>query len=106
MKNAAAIALILCCASRVVERARGAERAGVAARGETIEDPAVAREQAPDDAQDLIFMGPLRPVWMRLRVTIDGKPFRVIWRANVDRLFSEADANGDDLVDLVPAKAA
>ena len=52
----------------------------------------------PDDAQDLLFLGPLRPVWLRLHVTIDGKPFRQIWRSNIERLFAEADVNGDGVV--------
>lgn len=101
MKNSAAIILIACCAWVMHERARGAERAAVGS--ENLARPGEGLGAAPDDAQDLIFMGPLRPVWMRLRVTIDGKPFRVIWRANVDRLFTEADANGDDVVNLAPA---
>ncbi|HEX5447497.1 MAG TPA: hypothetical protein VFW87_27020, partial [Pirellulales bacterium] len=46
----------------------------------------------------MLFLGPLRPVWMRLHVTIDGKPFRQIWRANIERLFAEADGNGDGVV--------
>jgi Ca2+-binding EF-hand superfamily protein len=50
------------------------------------------------DIQDLLFFGPLRPMWIRLRVTIDGKPFRETWRANVRRLFTEVDADGDDVV--------
>jgi Ca2+-binding EF-hand superfamily protein len=54
--------------------------------------------QAPNDAQSLLFFGPLRPVWIRLRVTIDGKPFRESWQANIQRLFAEADADGDGVV--------
>ncbi|HEX7446190.1 MAG TPA: hypothetical protein VF306_01520, partial [Pirellulales bacterium] len=61
----------------------------------------------PDDAQDLLFLGPLRPVWVRLHVTIDGKPFREIWRANIQRLFAEADVDGDgDVLLSAPASDA
>jgi Ca2+-binding EF-hand superfamily protein len=54
--------------------------------------------QASDDAQNLLFFGPLRPVWIRLRVTIDGKPFRESWQVNIQRLFGDADTDGDGVV--------
>src|SRR5215469_4234904 len=54
--------------------------------------------QASDDAQNLLFFGPLRPIWIRLRVTIDGKPFRESWQANIKKLFADADTDGDGLI--------
>jgi Ca2+-binding EF-hand superfamily protein len=59
---------------------------------------AEVKTAATEDAQDLLFLGPLRPVWVRLHVTIDGKPFREIWRANVSKLFDDADADHDGAV--------
>lgn len=55
-------------------------------------------QTAEDEAQDLLFLGPLRPIWLRLRVTIDGQPFREIWRANVRKVFADADIDGDGVV--------
>lgn len=57
-------------------------------------------EDAGDDAQDLLFFGPLRPVWIRLHVTVDGRGFREAWRANVRRLFADADTDHDGRVPL------
>ncbi len=47
------------------------------------------------DAQDLVFLGDAQPLLIRLHISIDGKPFRDVWRAHVDRLFDELDQNGD-----------
>lgn len=55
---------------------------------------------ADSDAQDLLFFGPLRPLWIRLHVTIDGKGFRDVWRANVSQLFADADTDHDGKVPL------
>ncbi|MGH7192982.1 MAG: hypothetical protein ACREJM_05525, partial [Candidatus Saccharimonadales bacterium] len=44
-------------------------------------------------------------VRVRLHVTIDGKPFREIWRANIERLFADADTDGDGAV-LLSAPAS
>lgn len=55
---------------------------------------------ADSDVQNLLFFGPLRPLWIRLRVTIDGKGFRDVWRANVSQLFADADTDHDGKVPL------
>lgn len=57
-------------------------------------------EAAADDGQDLLFFGPLRPIWIRLHVTIDGQAFREVWRANVRKLFADTDGNHDGRVPL------
>lgn len=63
-----------------------------------------------DDAQDLLFLGPMRPVLIRLHVQVNRQPFRQVWRKNVEKLFRGADANHDGAIDLAdpqpPAKAA
>jgi Ca2+-binding EF-hand superfamily protein len=55
-------------------------------------------DNAPTDVQDLLFFGPLRPVWIRLRIFIDGQPFREVWGANVRNVFADADADDDGIV--------
>ncbi|MGH7137650.1 MAG: hypothetical protein ACREHD_18035, partial [Pirellulales bacterium] len=60
--------------------------------------PAGSTDDAQADAQDLLFFGPLRPVWIRLHVTIDGQPFRELWRANLRKLFADADTDHDGVV--------
>ena len=55
-------------------------------------------QAAEAEAQDLLLFGPLRPVWIRLRVTIDGTPFREIWRQNIRTLFADADSDGDGVL--------
>src|SRR5581483_11732796 len=54
--------------------------------------------RSDDDVQDLLFCGPLRPIWIKLRVTIDGRPFREVWRSNVRQVFADVDANHDGAV--------
>jgi Ca2+-binding EF-hand superfamily protein len=58
----------------------------------------VSDVKSASEVQNLLFFGPLRPVWIKLRVTIDGKPFRESWEANVRKLFTDADSDGDGLV--------
>ncbi|HEV3024403.1 MAG TPA: hypothetical protein VGX76_18130 [Pirellulales bacterium] len=54
------------------------------------------------DAQDLIFLGPLRPLLIRVHVTIYGKPFREVWQENAARVFADGDRDGDGVVPLAP----
>lgn len=58
---------------------------------------------APEDAiQNLVFFGEDRPVFMRLRVTIEDQGFRLAWDEFVDRLRHFLDVNGDGT--LTPAE--
>lgn len=52
------------------------------------------------DAQDLIFLGPTRPVLIRLHITIDGQPFRQVWQRRFDELFAFADRDSDGRLDF------
>lgn len=52
----------------------------------------------PPDAQDLVFLGPLRPLWVRLHITIDGTPFRQSWLERFDDAFGGEDTDGDGKV--------
>lgn len=62
-------------------------------------------EPAGDDAQDLLFFGPLRPIWLRLHITIDGHAFRDVWRTNVQKLFADADRDHDGKISLNSPKS-
>jgi Ca2+-binding EF-hand superfamily protein len=62
------------------------------------------RATAPD-VQDLIFLGPTRPVLIRLHITIDGQPFRQAWHSRFDELFALEDRDGDGQLDFDQAGA-
>jgi Ca2+-binding EF-hand superfamily protein len=47
------------------------------------------------DVQDVLLLGPLEPIRLRLRIEIDGIPFRTAWREAFDRLFDQFDADHD-----------
>ena len=50
------------------------------------------RQGGEDPAgQDLVLLGPTRPLLVHLNITIDGKPFRPVWRQRLKQLFSEQD---------------
>ena len=54
--------------------------------------------QAPD-VQDVIFLGKSRPVLLRLHILVDGKPYSEAWDRFVKKLFDNADANNDGVLD-------
>jgi Ca2+-binding EF-hand superfamily protein len=45
--------------------------------------------------QDVLLLGPLEPIRLRLRIEIDGVPFRTAWREAFDRLFDQFDSDHD-----------
>lgn len=60
---------------------------------------------APEgDVQDLLVLGPTRPLFIRLRITIDGRPFREVWQERFDELFAGQDRAGDGRVSLEQAE--
>lgn len=63
-------------------------------------DGSAAAVEDSDDVQDLLFLGPMRPVVIRLHVKIHGQPFRKAWRDNIHKLFLVADANRNDAIDV------
>lgn len=70
------------------------------------DDQTSTREtQSSPDAQDVIFLGPTRPLLLRLRVEIDGKPFRQVWQERFDELFALEDHDRDGRVDFDEASA-
>jgi Ca2+-binding EF-hand superfamily protein len=58
-------------------------------------DEAPASSSATPDVQDLIVLGPTRPLILRLHITIDGQPFRQVWQQRFEELFDSQDSDGD-----------
>jgi Ca2+-binding EF-hand superfamily protein len=65
--------------------------------------PAAPPAAGPDDFQDLVYLGESRPVFLRLRVHLNGKPFGAAWEAWVQKLFQYFDRDGDGV--LSPSEA-
>jgi hypothetical protein len=63
-----------------------------------------APPQPANDGVDLVILGQRKPVRVRLRVEIDGRPVRAVWQTFLDNLFAACDRNGDGLLD--PKEAA
>jgi Ca2+-binding EF-hand superfamily protein len=61
--------------------------------------------QSSSETQDVLFLGPTRPLVLRLRVAIDGKPFRQVWQERFDELFALEDHDRDGRVDFDEAGA-
>lgn len=57
------------------------------------------------DVQDILFLGPTRPVLIRLRVTNNGRPFRELWDERFSDAFSSEDRDGDGQLDFSQASA-
>src|SRR4051794_38366064 len=57
-------------------------------------DSEVSPRAATSEAQDLVVLGPLRPLLLRLHVTVDGRPFREEWERRLSELFAELDHDG------------
>src|SRR5262245_65821722 len=59
--------------------------------------PQPAPRVAPEleDAYELLYLGKPRPVWFRLHVRADGKPFAQRWERYIDALFKSLDVNSD-----------
>src|SRR5262249_40973840 len=51
-----------------------------------------------------VYLGDARPVLLRLRVRIDGKPLLAAWEEFLDRLFVYLDINGDGVLDAAEAE--
>jgi Ca2+-binding EF-hand superfamily protein len=75
------------------------------ARGAEIAKHSPSGSPHAPDVQDLIFLGPLRPLVIRLHVTIDGQPFRQVWQERFDELFALEDRDHDGRVTLEQAGA-
>jgi Ca2+-binding EF-hand superfamily protein len=56
------------------------------------------RPLAAMDGHDFIFLGEARPVLIRLRVRIDGKPLQQAWNDFIDSLFRYLDRDGNGVL--------
>src|SRR5260370_41809958 len=56
------------------------------------------RPMAAMDGYDFIFLGDTRPVLIRLRVRIDGKPLQQAWDDFIDSLFRYLDRDGNGVL--------
>ncbi len=65
--------------------------AAVIAAGAEDARPVPRDPSAPLDVQEIIFLGPMRPLLMRLHITVDGRPFRQVWQERFDELFALED---------------
>jgi Ca2+-binding EF-hand superfamily protein len=75
-------------------------------------EPSYAASPPQDlrDVQDLVYLGETRPVFLRLHIRIDGKPFRDAWDDVISRLFQFLDRDGNgvlsqDEIDRAPKAA-
>lgn len=68
-------------------------------------DVPLADSAIAPDVQDIIFLGPLRPLLIRLHVTIDGRPFRELWQERFDETFELEDRDADGRLDFEGASA-
>jgi len=68
--------------------------------------PASAFAAAGDEAvQDLVILGETRPILLRLRVLIGGRPFRRAWADSTRNLFARVDRDGDGKLNAAEAEA-
>ena len=51
----------------------------------------------------MLFAGPMRPLLLRLHISVDGKPFREIWQSRFDEAFAAEDRKHDGHVTLEAA---
>lgn len=93
---------LLCGLSRAAEPDVAAVEKEAAAE----ENNSATENARDDDVQDLLFLGPLRPVMIRLHVRVNQRPFRQVWRGNIEKLFRTADVNGDRAIDMIEPPAA
>jgi Ca2+-binding EF-hand superfamily protein len=56
------------------------------------------RRLAPQDTQDLVFLGETGPLLVRLGIQIDGKPFSLAWDRYIEDLFDYLDRDGDGIL--------
>jgi Ca2+-binding EF-hand superfamily protein len=59
---------------------------------------APAASASPDSVQDLIFLGDNRPIFLRLRMTLGPRAFRVAWKDSVKAMHSFLDRDGNGTV--------
>jgi Ca2+-binding EF-hand superfamily protein len=67
----------------------------------TVSEPTLAANRAPanpDENLDAVWFHPDRPVFLRLQVRLDDRPYTSAWRQAVAHLFRHVDVDGDGSV--------
>jgi Ca2+-binding EF-hand superfamily protein len=54
---------------------------------------------ADGEYQDVVYFAESRPILIRLRITVDGRPLSALWDDYVTKVFRYLDANGDSFLD-------
>jgi Ca2+-binding EF-hand superfamily protein len=54
--------------------------------------------KAADDIQDFVYMANDRPILIRAHIRVDGKSFKEVWNAYVDRVMKFLDTDGDGVL--------
>src|SRR5262245_17671410 len=60
---------------------------------------------ADRDLHNLVLLAPGHPVFLQLRIQVDGQGLKSVRRAYAEKLFEPADKNGDRLLDREEAKS-
>jgi Ca2+-binding EF-hand superfamily protein len=66
--------------------------------------PAKEAPIADRDYQDVLYLADTRPILLRLRITVDGRPLSAVWDDYVTKVFRHLDTNGDGFLDKVEAQ--
>ena len=69
------------------------------------EDRAESSSGLAADVQDILFLGPIRPLLVRLRISVDGHPFRQVWQNRFNELFEQEDRDHDGRMTIEEAGA-
>jgi Ca2+-binding EF-hand superfamily protein len=60
--------------------------------------PAQGEPPQADDVQDLVFFHDAQPLFLRLRISVDGKPYRSYWTEAITKLHKFLDTDGDGVL--------
>lgn len=66
------------------------------------DEPVAAADPAPA-VQDLVYYGSRQPVYLRLHLYVNGKPFRLAWDEALQALFTSLDRDGNGSLDAQEA---
>jgi Ca2+-binding EF-hand superfamily protein len=58
------------------------------------------------EVQDVVFLAEGRPILIRMRVRVDGKPYQEVWEQFIDRVFRYLDVNKDGVLSKEEAERA
>ncbi len=70
---------------------------------DTPTQPANQAPRADGDCQDVVYLADTRPILLRLRITVNGRPLSAAWDDYVTKVFRHLDTNGDGFLDKTEA---